>query len=171
MKPEADNTIQDEIIPEVPKAKSKNLKEKINKKKELNKKKIANNERGLEKNVKKGKKPEINCFDEDGRFAWDAESSSSSDFDDIGLGMDEQQIDEDLWESDNDDVPQGDATKRLAMVNYDWENTKASDIMLFLSSSLPRGGFIKSVTVYPSEFGLERMKQEDTVGPQGIWLD
>ena len=35
-----------------------------------------------------------------------------------------------------------------------------------MNSFLPKGGEILSVTVYPSEFGLEQMKEEEKRGPQ-----
>ena len=41
--------------------------------------------------------------------------------------------------------------------------------MVALRSFLPRGGAITSVTVYPSDYGLERMAAEAKSGPQGIW--
>jgi len=121
--------------------------------------------------VQKQENSKPNCFTEDGRFEWNEESSSASDLEDIDLGIDQDEFanEEDLWDSEEQSIPEGDPTKRLAMVNYDWENTKAPDVMLFLSSFVPRNGFIKSVKVYPSEFGLEKMKEEEKLGPQGIW--
>lgn len=38
-----------------------------------------------------------------------------------------------------------------------------------LSSFLPKGGQILSVAVYPSEFGLQRMKEEELHGPVGLF--
>lgn len=62
-----------------------------------------------------------------------------------------------------------DATPRLACVDLDWENITAVDILVALRSFIPRGGSIKSVTVYPSDYGLERMEAEAKSGPRGIW--
>jgi hypothetical protein len=170
-----EQAVEDEIK-EVPRAKSKIEKQQNGQKKEnTNGKGKKNNEKPAAKgqNGKKNQaqKP-VACFDEDGNFEWNEQSSSASDFEDIDLGLvEEENMDDALWESEDDDIPTGDATKRLALINYDWENIKASDIMLFLTSFAPRGGFIRSVTTYPSEFGLERMAQEEKLGPQGIWRD
>jgi len=62
-----------------------------------------------------------------------------------------------------------DATSRLACVDLDWENITSVDILVALRSFIPRKGSIKSVTVYPSDYGLERMEAEAKSGPQGIW--
>ena len=36
---------------------------------------------------------------------------------------------------------------------------------VLFSSFKPQGGIVHSVTIYPSDFGLERMAQEDIAGP------
>lgn len=55
--------------------------------------------------------------------------------------------------------------KRLALLDYDWEHLNAGDVMLLMHSFLPKQGFISKVTIYPSDFGLKRMKQEEIEGP------
>ncbi|KAJ4872209.1 hypothetical protein Rs2_46137 [Raphanus sativus] len=56
-------------------------------------------------------------------------------------------------------------THRLAIVNMDWRYVSAKDLYVVLNSFLPKDGRLLSVAVYPSEFGLERMKQEEIHGP------
>lgn len=51
------------------------------------------------------------------------------------------------------------------MVNLDWDKVKAVDILKVLNGFKPSGSIIKSVTVYPSEFGKERMAKEEVEGP------
>ncbi|XVF16850.1 hypothetical protein REPUB_Repub10bG0067600 [Reevesia pubescens] len=60
-------------------------------------------------------------------------------------------------------------TRRLAVVNMDWRHVKAADLYVMLSSFLPKDGQIMSVAVYPSEFGLQRMKEEEIHGPVGLF--
>ncbi|XWS44502.1 hypothetical protein CRYUN_Cryun15aG0051100 [Craigia yunnanensis] len=60
-------------------------------------------------------------------------------------------------------------TCRLAVVNMDWRHVKAADLYVMLSSFLPKDGQIMSVAVYPSEFGLQRMKEEEIHGPVGLF--
>ncbi|KAI1346806.1 hypothetical protein F5Y01DRAFT_296955 [Xylaria sp. FL0043] len=63
------------------------------------------------------------------------------------------------------DVEAGEITKRIAVVNLDWDNIKAVDLMALFSSFAPQGGRIEKVSIYPSEFGKERMKREEVEGP------
>jgi hypothetical protein len=62
-------------------------------------------------------------------------------------------------------------TERIAAVNLDWDQIKAVDIFMMLQSFTPSTGSVVSVTIYPSEFGLQRMAQEEKSGPVGIWKE
>ncbi|KAL6220738.1 hypothetical protein ACLB2K_008494 [Fragaria x ananassa] len=75
-------------------------------------------------------------------------------------------------DDENENIPQIEKeTHRLAVVNLDWRYVKAVDLFVVLRSFLPKGGEIKSVAVYPSDFGIERMKQEEIHGPVGLFDD
>lgn len=62
-------------------------------------------------------------------------------------------------------VPMGEVSKRIAVVNLDWDNIRAKDLMAVFSSFVPSGGRVLKVSVFPSEFGKERMEKEETEGP------
>lgn len=62
-------------------------------------------------------------------------------------------------------VPLGEVTNRIAVVNLDWDNIRAEDLMAVFSSFLPTGGRVSKVAIYPSEFGKERMEKEEIEGP------
>ncbi|CAJ2643542.1 unnamed protein product [Trifolium pratense] len=47
----------------------------------------------------------------------------------------------------------------------DWNYVKAVDLYVVFNSFVPPNGMIKSVAVYPTQFGLQRMKEEDICGP------
>jgi len=64
-----------------------------------------------------------------------------------------------------EEVPMGEVSKRIAAVNLDWDNIRAADIMAVAASFVPAGGRIENVTIYPSEFGRERMEREELEGP------
>ena len=58
-------------------------------------------------------------------------------------------------------------TSRIAAVNLDWDHVTAGHLFRIAASALPDGGSAKvlRVTVYPSDFGRERMEREDREGP------
>ncbi|KAL8142081.1 hypothetical protein V2J09_015113 [Rumex salicifolius] len=92
-------------------------------------------------------------------------SSSTTDTDDEGVA---DLDDDDEVEVEN--VPNIEKeTHRLAIVNMDWTQVKAADLFVMLSSVLPKGGQILSVSVYPSEFGLKRMEEEAIRGPAALF--
>jgi hypothetical protein len=92
--------------------------------------------------------------------------SSSSDESSSDEEEEEEMVEEqaELPQEDNE-VPMGDVTARLAAVNMDWDNMRASDIMAVANSFVPADGKILSVVIYPSEFGRERLQREDLEGP------
>ncbi|KAI1399515.1 hypothetical protein F4819DRAFT_414612 [Hypoxylon fuscum] len=63
------------------------------------------------------------------------------------------------------DVETGDVTKRIAIVNLDWDYIKSDDLMALFSSFVPKGGRIERISIYPSEFGKQRMQREELEGP------
>ncbi|KAE8779902.1 pre-rRNA-processing protein ESF1 [Hordeum vulgare] len=66
----------------------------------------------------------------------------------------------------HDDTPMIDKeTHRLAVVNMDWDHIKAVDLYMVMTSCIPKGGRVLSVSIYPSEFGLKCMNIETTQGP------
>lgn len=64
-----------------------------------------------------------------------------------------------------DGVLMGEPSSRLAVVNLDWDNIRAADLMAVFSSFVPANGRILKVSVYPSEFGKERIEREEMEGP------
>jgi len=62
-------------------------------------------------------------------------------------------------------IQSGDETKRIAVVGLDWDQLRAVDILVLLRSFCPSNGQVTTVSVYPSEFGKERMKDEAVQGP------
>lgn len=99
----------------------------------------------------------------EGRETDSSESSidSSSDEDD------DDDVDEEaeLAPQTRNDVPVGEVSARLAVVNLDWDNIRAEDLMAVFSSFLGKSGKLLNVTIYPSEFGKERMQREEMEGP------
>lgn len=98
----------------------------------------------------------------------DEASSSSSDGSDVSEEEPEMLVFEETLAQHplvNREVELGEATSRLALVNIDWDQIKAIDIMQMLQAFKPVTGVIESVKIYPSEFGKERMALEAIQGP------
>jgi len=96
----------------------------------------------------------------------ESESDSDSELD----GEEEEETEETrpgirLRKDRGDAVEAGDVTNRIAIVNIDWDYIKSVDLMALFSSFVPPGGRIEKVSVYPSEFGKERMQREELEGP------
>ncbi|KAH6676643.1 hypothetical protein B0J14DRAFT_585979 [Halenospora varia] len=62
-------------------------------------------------------------------------------------------------------VEMGDISSRIAVVNLDWDNIRSTDLMVVFSSFVPTGGRIHKISIFPSEFGKERMEREELEGP------
>ncbi|CAF0874366.1 unnamed protein product [Rotaria sp. Silwood1] len=70
------------------------------------------------------------------------------------------------WNEFDDKCARSDeVSRRLAVCNMDWDRVRAVDIFILLNSWKPSDGVIKSVTVYPSEYGLQQMEAEKKCGP------
>ena len=95
----------------------------------------------------------------DGGLESSSDESSSDEEDEAEL---EEQTE---LAGDDNDVPTGDISARLAAVNMDWDNIRATDIMAVANSFVPADGRILNVTIYPSEFGMERLQREEIEGP------
>lgn len=100
--------------------------------------------------------------------AEDEESMSSSDDSSSDEELEEEE--EEIFGLLNEEegpggIPKGEVSSRIAVVNLDWDNIRAADLMAVFSSFVPSGGRIHKISIYPSEFGKERMEREEMEGP------
>ncbi len=100
----------------------------------------------------------------DGGYTQSSSSEeSSSEEDEADEEREDQLIT--LGKQDDGDIQMGDVSSRIAVVNLDWDNIRAADLMAVFSSFLPAGGRLLKVSIYPSQFGKERMEREEMEGP------
>ncbi|CUF96225.1 Hypothetical protein, putative [Bodo saltans] len=113
--------------------------------------------------------------EDDSQLGEEGEEMSDTDFE--GEEDEDEEIDEDeLAALDDDaaawsgsDIEICEATKRVAIVNCDWDHVHAVDIFAILFHSLPLGGQLKSVKLYLSDFGKKMIELEKTHGPD-LWV-
>lgn len=92
--------------------------------------------------------------------------SSSSEEDSEDESDDEAELaEETAGQEQSEEIPMGEVSRRIAAVNLDWDNIRAADIMAVAASFAPKGGRVERVTIYPSEFGRERLEREEIEGP------
>lgn len=92
--------------------------------------------------------------------------TSSEDEEDMEDLLPEESGFEHAWRELDKDAPRSDEiTRRLAVCNMDWDRLRAKDLLALFNSFKPKGGVIFSVKIYFSEFGKERMKEEQVQGP------
>lgn len=92
----------------------------------------------------------------------DDTSSSDEDEDDADNIVDNEPT---IGPTSQSKIPMGEVTSRIAIVNLDWDNIRAADIMAVINSFLPASGSLLQVSIYPSEFGKERLEREEMEGP------
>lgn len=106
--------------------------------------------------------PVIDYARGEGRLVTDSSSDEESSDEDDDL---EANIDHVWGELDQEAETTEESTNRLAVCNMDWDRIRAVDLMVLFSSFLPPGGSVLSVKIYPSEYGKERIHEEDINGP------
>jgi hypothetical protein len=94
---------------------------------------------------------------------YDSDDGDNSVADDEAIGvLDPSSHDNEQIEMTTEESPY------MAVMNIDWSHVRAVDIFTILSSFTPAGA-VKRVQVYPSDFGMERMKKEQLFGPVDVW--
>jgi len=102
----------------------------------------------------------------------DDELASESSSDDSTSEDEEEEETSQFYELDRDaewdnDDNQVEVTNRIAVCNLDWKVFKANDIFLALKS-FSEGGEVTKVSIYMSEYGKEKLKEEQQMGPAEI---
>ncbi|KZZ95477.1 nuc153 [Moelleriella libera RCEF 2490] len=124
-------------------------------------------QRELRKAQKQDKRPEGYDPARQGGFS-SSESDSDSDDEEGGVDL-ATEGDMQRLQDEQADVETGEVTNRIAIVNLDWDHVRSVDLMALFSSFLPEGSSsserVLKISIYPSEFGKERMQQEEIEGP------
>ena len=105
---------------------------------------------------------ELNRVDDEDQGTSSSDDSSSDDQD-----LDEEDEVFGLLDDQEgqDGIPKGEVSSRIAVVNLDWDNIRATDLLAVFSSFAPASGKIRKISIYPSQYGKERMEREELDGP------
>ncbi|KXT07913.1 hypothetical protein AC579_3259 [Pseudocercospora musae] len=101
----------------------------------------------------------------DGGFSGSSSSEEETSDEEEESDEEAELADDTAGNEQTEDIPMGEVSKRIACVNLDWDNIRAADIMAVANSFAPKSGRVESVTIYPSEFGRERLQREELEGP------
>ena len=92
------------------------------------------------------------------------ESDTSEEFqeflDNMNKNMEEAQKEE-----NEEKIPTGQETSRIAIQNIDWTNIHALDLYVLLNSFCKGSQKVLKVEIYPSEYGMKEMAKENEQGP------
>ncbi|KAM4595186.1 ESF1 homolog [Fundulus diaphanus] len=94
----------------------------------------------------------------------DEDEDDDDDVDDV-LKEEDEAIEHDWGELCKDAPRSDEVSARLAVCNMDWDRLKAKDLLALFNSFVPKGGAVLSVKIFPSDFGKERLRVEQTQGP------
>ncbi|CZR69451.1 related to Streptococcus M protein [Phialocephala subalpina] len=94
-------------------------------------------------------------------------SSEDEDEDEEDGGVEIEEVEEEFpdMQAESAAVEMGEVSSRFAVVNLDWDHIRSVDLMAVFSSFVRPGGKIHKISIYPSEFGKERMEREELEGP------
>lgn len=96
----------------------------------------------------------------------DYESDTSEEFADFLEEHYQGKKEEDAFDMLEDkEIPVGDETHRLSVMNIDWENITAEDLFVLFSSFCKGKSKIVKVEIFPSEFGIKEIERERIEGP------
>ncbi|KAM3489688.1 hypothetical protein MY3957_007031 [Beauveria namnaoensis] len=96
----------------------------------------------------------------------DSSEGEDSDDDDDGGAELITEGDMQRLQDEQAEVEAGEVSKRIAIVNLDWDHVNSTNLFALFSSFIGESsGRVIKVSVYPSEFGKERMQREEIEGP------
>lgn len=95
-----------------------------------------------------------------------------------GEDVEEEELDESEEEEEaideeavKEDIPQGDATRRFAVMGCDWDHVSAGDLLVMFRTYLQKAkkvrqsGSVDKISVFPSDYGLQQLEREAKEGP------
>jgi hypothetical protein len=100
-----------------------------------------------------------------GGFSSSSEDEDEEEDEDEDGGVEIEEAEFPDMQAEQAAVEMGEVSSRIAVVNLDWDNIRSTDLMAVFSSFVRPGGKIHKISIYPSEFGKERMEREELEGP------
>ena len=95
----------------------------------------------------------------------ESESDTSEEFQEYLKNMNEQNAEILKDEENEEKIPTGEETSRIAIQNIDWSTIHALDLFILLNSFCKGNQKVLKVEIYPSEYGMKEMAKENELGP------
>ena len=130
--------------------------------KKRNKKENKNN---MEEYYIKKEKNKIKKEEEEKEKEEEEESDTSEEFQEFLDNMNKENMEVFKDEENEENIPMGQETSRIAIQNIDWTNIHALDLFVLLNSFCKGNQKVLKVEIYPSEYGIKEMAKENKEGP------
>lgn len=101
----------------------------------------------------------------------DSASDTSEEFEEFLKEYNNPENEDPFGVIEDKNIPNGEETHRLSVMNIDWENISAKDLYVLFNSFISGKEKVLRVDIYPSEFGINEMEKIKSQGPNELFAN